>query len=54
MRILRSLAGFASPIGARPFAVEHVSSAEIAVGDGEAHAYVLYFGAGGLIDRRPR
>ena len=31
--------------------VEYVSSVEVAVGDGEAHAYVLYFGAGGLIDR---
>jgi quercetin dioxygenase-like cupin family protein len=51
VKILRSPAGSASPIGARPFAVERVSSVEIAAGDGEAHAYVLHFEAGGLIDR---
>ena len=49
MKILRSQTGTASPIGARPFAVEHVASVDIAVGDGEAHAYLLYFEAGGLI-----
>jgi quercetin dioxygenase-like cupin family protein len=51
VKILRPQVGSASPIGARPFAVERVASVDVAVGDGEAHAYVLYFDAGGLIGR---
>jgi quercetin dioxygenase-like cupin family protein len=49
MKIVRPDTGTASPIGPRPYEVNLVSSLEIAGGDGEAHAYVLHFEAGGLV-----
>jgi quercetin dioxygenase-like cupin family protein len=49
VRIVRPTEDAAEPIGPRPYAVRDTSSLEIAAGDGEAHAYVLYFGPGGEI-----
>ena len=49
MRIVRPTEDAAERIGPRPYAVRNTSSLEIAEGDGEAHAYVLYFGPGGEI-----
>jgi quercetin dioxygenase-like cupin family protein len=49
MRILRFDAGLAERIGRRPYEVKHSSSIKLAEGDGEAHAYVLYFEPGGQI-----
>ena len=47
MKILRFDAHLAEPIGSRPYAVKRVSSIEVAAGEGEAHAFVLYFEPGG-------
>jgi quercetin dioxygenase-like cupin family protein len=49
MKILRLQAGLAEPIGSRPYAVRLTSSIKVAEGDGEAHAYVLYFEPGAEI-----
>ena len=49
MKIVRPREKAAKPIGTRPFPVRKASSQEIAEGEGEAHAYVLYFEAGGEI-----
>lgn len=49
MRIVRPTENAAEPIGPRPYAVRKASSLEMAEGEGEAHAYVLYFEAGGEI-----
>lgn len=49
MRILRPTENAAERIGQRPYAVRDTSSLEIAAGEGEAHAYVLYFKPGGEI-----
>ena len=39
----------AEPIGPRPYDVRATASLELVEGDGEAHAYLLYFEAGGHI-----
>jgi quercetin dioxygenase-like cupin family protein len=49
MRIVRPTEDAAERIGSRPYPVRKTSSLEIAAGDGEAHAYVLYFQPGGEI-----
>ena len=49
MRIVRPTEDAARRIGPRPYAVRNASSLEIAEGEGEAHAFVLYFDAGGEI-----
>ena len=49
MEILRFSASLAERIGYRPYDVKLASSIEIAKGEGEAHAYVLYLEAGGVI-----
>ncbi len=49
MEILRLEAASAEPIGQRPYEVKHVASIELAQGEGEVHAYTLYFEAGGEI-----
>jgi quercetin dioxygenase-like cupin family protein len=49
MRILRFDASLAERIGARPYEVKLVSSIALADGEGEAHAYALYFEPGGEI-----
>jgi quercetin dioxygenase-like cupin family protein len=49
VRIVRPTEDAAEQIGPRPYAVRKASSLEIAEGDGEAHAYVLYFQPGGEI-----
>jgi quercetin dioxygenase-like cupin family protein len=49
VRIVRPTEGAAERIGPRPYAVRKASSQEIAEGEGEAHAYVLYFEPGGEI-----
>ena len=49
MRIVRPTQNAAERIGPRPYAVRNTSSLEIAEGEGEAHAYVLYFDPGGEI-----
>jgi quercetin dioxygenase-like cupin family protein len=49
MRTLRFDAGLAELIGSRPYEVRDTSSIEFAEGEGEAHAYVLYFEPGGEI-----
>ena len=49
MKIVRPREKAAEPIGPRPYPVRKASSQEIARGEGEAHAYVLYFEAGGEI-----
>lgn len=49
MRIVRPTANAAERIGPRPYGVRNTSSLEIAEGEGEAHAYVLYFEPGGEI-----
>lgn len=49
MEIVRVGADSASPIGSRPYEVLGVSSVEVAVGRGDAHAYVLHFEADGVI-----
>jgi quercetin dioxygenase-like cupin family protein len=49
MRVLRLDASLAERIDRRPYEVKHASSIKLAEGDGEAHAYVLYFEPGGEI-----
>ena len=49
MQILHLDAGRAERIGARPYEVKLASSIALADGEGEAHAYVLYFEPGGEI-----
>ena len=49
MEILRFSASVAERIGRRPYAVTLASSIEVAEGEGEAHAYVIYFEPGGVI-----
>jgi quercetin dioxygenase-like cupin family protein len=49
VRIVRPTENAAECIGSRPYAVRGTSSLEIAEGEGEAHAYVLYFHPGGEI-----
>jgi hypothetical protein len=49
MEILRFSASLAERIGQRPYDVKLASSIEFAAGEGEAHAYVLYFEPGGVI-----
>jgi quercetin dioxygenase-like cupin family protein len=51
MEILRLEAGLAEPIGPRPYDVRLTSALELVEGEGEgeAHAYVLYFAPGGEI-----
>ena len=49
MRIVRPTENAAGRIGLRPYVVRNTSSLEIAEGEGEAHAYVLYFEPGGEI-----
>ena len=49
MEILRFTAGLAEAIGWRPYEVELASSIKLAEGEGEAHAYVIYFEPGGVI-----
>jgi quercetin dioxygenase-like cupin family protein len=39
----------ADPIGGRPYPVKLASSIKLAEGEGEAHAYVVYFELGGEI-----
>ena len=49
VEILRFSASAAERIGRRPYAVNLASSIEFAEGEGEAHAYVIYFEPGGVI-----
>jgi quercetin dioxygenase-like cupin family protein len=49
VKIVRPKKASAEPIGTRPYPVRGTSSLEIAHGDGESHAYVLYFEPGGEI-----
>ena len=50
MEILRFTAGLAEAIGWRiKYEVERASSIKVAEGEGEAHAYVIYFEPGGVI-----
>lgn len=49
MRIVRPSESAAERIGVRPFAVSNASSLELAEGEGEAHAYVIYLQPGGEI-----
>jgi hypothetical protein len=46
VEILRFGSGVAERIGRRPYDVKLASSIEVAEGEGEAHAYVLYFEPG--------
>jgi quercetin dioxygenase-like cupin family protein len=49
VQILRFDASLAERIGPRPYEVKMASSLELAEGEGEAHAYVVYFEPGGEI-----
>jgi len=49
VEILRFSATAAQPIKDRPLEVAGAASIELARGDGEAHAYVVYFEPGGVI-----
>jgi quercetin dioxygenase-like cupin family protein len=49
VEILRFDAALAERVGWRPYEVKHTSSLKLAEGEGEAHAYVLYFDPGGEI-----
>jgi quercetin dioxygenase-like cupin family protein len=49
VQILRFDPSLAEPIGPRPYEVKLASSIELAEGEGEAHAYVVYFEPGGEI-----
>jgi quercetin dioxygenase-like cupin family protein len=49
MQILGFYASLAERIGPRPYEVKLASSLELAEGEGEAHAYVVYFEPGGEI-----
>jgi quercetin dioxygenase-like cupin family protein len=49
VEILRFSETAAHPIGHRPYEVARTASIEFAGGEGEAHAYVIYFEPGGVI-----
>jgi quercetin dioxygenase-like cupin family protein len=49
MRIIQPDADVAELIGSRPYDVKLTSSIKLAEGEGEAHAYVLFFEPGGEI-----
>ena len=49
MPVLRFSASVAERIGQRPYEVNLASSIELAKGEGDAHAYVIYFEPGGII-----
>ena len=49
MEIVHFSASDAERIGERPYEVKLASSIELARGEGEAHAYVVYFEPGGVI-----
>jgi quercetin dioxygenase-like cupin family protein len=49
VRIVRPTPSLAERIGTRPYEVKLASSIELAGGNGEAHAYALYFEPGGSI-----
>ena len=49
MEILGFSASLAERIGQRPYDVKLASSIKLAEGEGEAHAYVIYFEPGGII-----
>jgi quercetin dioxygenase-like cupin family protein len=49
VEILRLDASLAERIGPRPYEVKRTSSIALVDGEGEAHAYVLYFEPGGEI-----
>ena len=49
MEILQFSATLAEQIGRRPYDVKLASSIKLAEGEGEAHAYVVYFQPGGVI-----
>jgi quercetin dioxygenase-like cupin family protein len=49
MEILRMGANLAERIGRRPYEVKLASSIKLAEGEGEAHAYAIYFEPGGVI-----
>ena len=49
MEVLRFSASLAERIGQRPYDVKLASSIKLAEGEGEAHAYVIYFEPGGVI-----
>lgn len=49
MEILPISPNLAEPIGKRPYSVKLASSIKLAEGEGEAHAYVIYFQPGGVI-----
>jgi quercetin dioxygenase-like cupin family protein len=49
MEILRFSASIAERIGQRPYDVRLASSIKLVEGEGEAHAYVVYFEPGGVI-----
>jgi quercetin dioxygenase-like cupin family protein len=49
MKILPLNPATTEPIGPRPYEVTLARSAELAAGEGEAHAYVVRFEPGGII-----
>jgi quercetin dioxygenase-like cupin family protein len=49
MEILRFDAALAERIGRRPYEVKRAASIKVADGEGEVHAYVVYFEPGGEI-----
>jgi quercetin dioxygenase-like cupin family protein len=49
MSILKPDVAVAELIGSRPYEVKLASSIELAAGEGEAHAYLLFFEPGGEI-----
>jgi len=49
VQILCFDASLAERLGPRPYEVRTASSIKLEEGEGEAHAYVLYFEPGGLI-----
>ena len=49
VQVLRFSASVAERIGQRPYEVNLASSIELAKGEGDAHAYVLYFEPGGIV-----
>jgi quercetin dioxygenase-like cupin family protein len=49
MEILRFSASLAERVGGRPYDVKRASSIKLAEGEGEAHAYVIYFEPSGVI-----
>jgi len=49
VQVLRFSASVAERIGQRPYEVNLASSIELAKGEGDAHAYVIYFEPGGIV-----